>query len=57
MLETDYVVELLLDEAPLQPEEREFVRGLRGKWVEPGERKRLRAIQETRLPRGRTEDV
>lgn len=52
-METDYIVELLLDEAPLHPEERAFVRALRGKWVEPGERRRLQKIHEQRMPRGK----
>jgi hypothetical protein len=52
-LETDYVIELLLDEAPLSHEDRRWLLGLRGKWLEPGERRKLTLLHEQALPRGR----
>lgn len=53
MIETDYVIELLLDEAMLVPEERQWLREKRGRWLEPGERRRLKRLHEQVLPRGR----
>jgi hypothetical protein len=52
-LETDYVIELLLDEATLSREDRRWLLGLRGKWPEPGERRRLVLLHERVMPRGR----
>jgi hypothetical protein len=53
VVETDYLIELLLDEATLQPAERRWLLELRGKWLEPGERRRLGMLHEQRAPRGR----
>lgn len=56
-LETDFVIELLLDEATLHPREREWLRGLRGKWLCSGDRRRLRVLHEQKLPKGKYEPV
>jgi hypothetical protein len=52
-LETDYVIELLLDEARLEHDERDWLRSLRGAWLTSAQRKRLTELHERRMPRGR----
>lgn len=45
-LETDYVIELLLDEAALPREDREWLRQVRGTWLTSAQRRRLAVLQE-----------
>lgn len=51
-LETDYVIELLLDAAKLRPEDREWLRRMRGTWMTSGQRRELSRMHERYMPRG-----
>lgn len=45
MVETDYVIELLLDVSPLSAAERRWLLKLRGQWLTPSQRHELSVLQ------------
>jgi hypothetical protein len=51
-LETDYLIELLLDVAALGPEERAWLRRVRGTWLSNAQRRELQLLTEQHVTPG-----